>query len=281
MLPSRGSALSLHSSIQSARSRRSRVLVCTSTGSLVDEVHTAPFVLVSARVLANGVTHRSVGGARVLHRPGRGPADAVSVSVTPDVPLRNGPMPVTGPRLPRRIATASSCSSDRPRASPTRPYQQPARGRRALSLGRKCGRDAAAPGAQVLARREQARPISDCCSRREAALSRKRSRTPVIVPSGSGLEVARTYRCVGSSRLPVARTQARRPGRGPARGDRRGVRVVHRDRVITAVSRRALPPDDDFKAAPETVRDAPIGVACLLLLHGRAGIRVHRGLRGW
>jgi hypothetical protein len=49
------------------------------TGSLVDDVHTAALVLASARVLANGGTDRSVGGARVLHRPGRRAAAPASV----------------------------------------------------------------------------------------------------------------------------------------------------------------------------------------------------------
>jgi hypothetical protein len=56
-----------------------RLLCCTSTGSLVDGVHTAPLVLASARVLANGGADVSVGGARVLHCAGRGAAAAASV----------------------------------------------------------------------------------------------------------------------------------------------------------------------------------------------------------
>jgi hypothetical protein len=53
----------------------------TSTDSLVDDVHTAPFVLAGARVLADGGTDRSVGGAMVLHPRGKEAAVAASVGV--------------------------------------------------------------------------------------------------------------------------------------------------------------------------------------------------------
>jgi hypothetical protein len=58
----------------------------TSTGSLVDGVDTAALLLAAGVNLANGGADRPVGGARVLHRRGRGVAVAASVGVTPGVP---------------------------------------------------------------------------------------------------------------------------------------------------------------------------------------------------
>jgi hypothetical protein len=59
----------------------------TNTGSLVETSIAAALLLAVGVNLANGRAGRPVGGARVLHRPGRGTAAVASVGLTPCVPM--------------------------------------------------------------------------------------------------------------------------------------------------------------------------------------------------